>query len=442
MARPIYIKKNTRQNPSAKSARERNNRVEKGSTSLTPQFSRLSIQRILSTAPGEIIKAHGQTSTVPIANDTNWATVIDRTRVVAARRPAVPAVPAVPAAPGVPPPGSQPTTMKPWHPFPSKEPKIIRSCFAGEIDDHCLVCFLSPTRVATRWREYCLQGLVALLPSPDGVVIRLMNPAHPTVLAEPVGSQHEIRYLEVLDHRLLFWNFCAAMIKTKIKSHPDQLPALRQRWEMFAQAFTSPEPYLRPDVLTCFSKLLGPDFDGILLRGLGSASGQTRLDHSNPSQDVLYILAGKSNGYRKMLCPGLSIIQTSGENLLCGVRAIVGSMTGQQPWLPQPTEGELYEIITTDEQIAAFHAESQMDELEETSNFRIDLLQASLRIWGECQGLTFDLRLQVLLGDTFQLIACPFRDAAKWVDIFIHNNDNPHMAHYSGLWCHTTRGYL
>ena len=131
---------------------------------------------------------------------------------------------------------------------------------------------------------------------------------------------------------------------------------------------------------------------------------------------------------------GYTLVSTSGEGLLCGLRALATSIEHQLE-LPPPDSDELYRIILKSESIQTFEKATGEQARANKNNFYIDQLAAVLTIWGGQQSL--DLQLGYVLSDeTVFLVPTPTTSNTKIV--WIHStsstgSDDQTMQHYEGI---------
>jgi len=137
---------------------------------------------------------------------------------------------------------------------------------------------------------------------------------------------------------------------------------------------------------------------------------------------------------------GFQIIPTSGEGNLCGLNAILTSMTAQMPDLEPPTLENLTEVLKTEEWAEVIREFSADDvDVSNTNNFTIDQVGRILHIWTSSQGLA-PIQLGVVVAGAYPfIIQVPSQDEQART-LWIHNNnatellDSPTvMNHYSGL---------
>ncbi|KAG9245441.1 hypothetical protein BJ878DRAFT_541282 [Calycina marina] len=121
------------------------------------------------------------------------------------------------------------------------------------------------------------------------------------------------------------------------------------------------------------------------------------------------------NGYRK--------IQTSGEGLDCGLRAVILSFIAQGPaGVTPPTIEELRHIILVDEDINNMNEElgeeGDPERRDNANEWFIDQLAAALQKWGESRQPRLDLRLcWVLANGRANLLErnAPFQSTYIWI---------------------------
>ena len=117
---------------------------------------------------------------------------------------------------------------------------------------------------------------------------------------------------------------------------------------------------------------------------------------------------------------GFENIPTSGEGCLCGLRAVINTMTAMYPSLPRPTVKDLQDVLDSSEyaeNAAAFG-------LTNTDNFHVDQIGAALHFWGTTyHGLNLQLGY-IPKGQNPQLIPHPNEDPT--IVIWI-SNDNAQL---------------
>jgi hypothetical protein len=127
---------------------------------------------------------------------------------------------------------------------------------------------------------------------------------------------------------------------------------------------------------------------------------------------------------------------TSGEGLMCGIRATIHSIKKQQRHLPVPTEDRLLDVYRS-EQVQGVNRELQEEQQTNDNNFFIDQLGAILFHWGQEQG--HNLRLGYVLPNGRAFIIGTPRDHEEPTTIWIATSNtrgatgDNEMDHYTGL---------
>jgi len=115
---------------------------------------------------------------------------------------------------------------------------------------------------------------------------------------------------------------------------------------------------------------------------------------------------------------GYDRISTSGEGLLCGIRAIIASVAAQHPDIPQPTEKELVEIVNSQH----YRDEARQFGGAARSNFRADQLDGFVHWYYD----SFDYNVSVGVVAQGQAPFLPGGDSDEQGDrllVWIHNDN-------------------
>lgn len=130
------------------------------------------------------------------------------------------------------------------------------------------------------------------------------------------------------------------------------------------------------------------------------------------------------------------ILETSGEGLLCGIRAVIGSLESQTTFETIPSVDDLMNLLN-DENFRSFEAETRQQARDNENNFYIDQLGAILYAWGLRQNPSTPLQLGYVLQDGRNFLV-PTPHHENTVVIWIHSsstegNDEESLHHYSAL---------
>ena len=127
--------------------------------------------------------------------------------------------------------------------------------------------------------------------------------------------------------------------------------------------------------------------------------------------------------YAEDLPAGYFPINTSGEGQLCGMRAVIHTITAMHTDLIPPTVNELMTIFDSEkfqEHVAPFG-------LDNTNNFHVDQIAALLQFWGQKYCFE-DLQLGYILHGTPHLVQ--HRSNGRARTVWIHHNG---VNHYEGV---------
>jgi hypothetical protein len=144
--------------------------------------------------------------------------------------------------------------------------------------------------------------------------------------------------------------------------------------------------------------------------------------------------------------PRFEILPTSGEGLLCGVRAVELTTAHMHPEIEGLTAAALMEVldwqeyqdIVNDPGFTYDNEKDQSSTVQNRSHFSVDQLASMLGLWGSRRGL--DLRLGVYREDYIPTVYGGYREG-RTVVIWIHNDNNeertentmfPTVNHFSG----------
>ncbi|KAJ4865181.1 reverse transcriptase (RNA-dependent DNA polymerase) domain-containing protein [Trichoderma breve] len=140
--------------------------------------------------------------------------------------------------------------------------------------------------------------------------------------------------------------------------------------------------------------------------------------------------------YEQSFPHGHELIETSGENLLCGVRAVSLSFQNQISQTQTPTPGQLMDLLENEE-IRMFEQETGALARDNQNNFFIDQLGAALHLWGQQQESVMHIQLGYVLSNGATYLV-PTPEHPENVVIWIHSsmvegeNENT-LQHYSGM---------
>ena len=144
--------------------------------------------------------------------------------------------------------------------------------------------------------------------------------------------------------------------------------------------------------------------------------------------------------------PKFIILPTSGEGLLCGVRAVELTTAHMHPEIEGLTAAALMEVLDWQEyrdivNDPGFIYDKEKDQpptVQNRDHFSVDQLASMLGLWGSCRGL--DLRLGVYREDHIPTVYGGYREG-RTVVIWIHNDNKeertantifPTVSHFSG----------
>ena len=112
---------------------------------------------------------------------------------------------------------------------------------------------------------------------------------------------------------------------------------------------------------------------------------------------------------------GFDLIDTDGSNLMCGIRAVIETMSAMYPSLPRPTLEDLLDVLDSPE----FQTLQADFSLDNQNNFHIDQVGALLQFWAD----TFhDMSLQVGgIVEGREPFLVPFNGTETPLIIWVHN---------------------
>lgn len=111
---------------------------------------------------------------------------------------------------------------------------------------------------------------------------------------------------------------------------------------------------------------------------------------SSPSAAALARIEAAKEEFNRSFPYGYTIINTSTEGLLCGFFAVIHSMRAQHPRLPCPTTQELAELFGAQaEEYATIFG------MDNSNNFSVDQIAATLYKWGTAHNLNLRVGYQV-----------------------------------------------
>lgn len=139
--------------------------------------------------------------------------------------------------------------------------------------------------------------------------------------------------------------------------------------------------------------------------------------------------ARASHAFRARFPRGWRIVSTSGEGLMCGIRALQGSLRHQVPDFPTPSFDQLTDIAWNGKAAIAF-METQVEEDFDTE-FRADHLAGILAEVGEQSNVRLQLGLRLPNNSFYVLRTGEEAEVTTvWVD---HNGEVGKKGHYSGM---------
>jgi hypothetical protein len=139
---------------------------------------------------------------------------------------------------------------------------------------------------------------------------------------------------------------------------------------------------------------------------------------------------------------GASLIETSGDGLLCGLRALCESVKAQEIY-PTVSVDELQDFVESPD-LQSFEAETKGHGRKNQENLYIDQLAGIIRLWGQQQKL--DLQLGYMLADGKKFLV-PTETSSATVVVWIYSSSTlaaggHKMSHYQGLRPHIQNGQV